>query len=269
MVPSIPTYPDSPKGLENLMKDILKLQKKGDAQALAPYLQSLVLPHARDWFESVFGQQIGDSLADSYEREGMEMALSFPDTLADFIKQKVGDPLALEFTDSCNPNATPSEYPILLLRRDSQPLYDVRFVEGRSLHIFSYFAYEGGAFRYLGNFQVRGPSPTVWTAPQPKESETTTSRIRVGGNVMAARLTRQVLPVYPEEAKRARIQGTVLLHAIVAKDGSLRNLQLLQGQCWLAQAAVEAVKQWRYAPYLINGHPVEVDTTIQAIFNME
>lgn len=86
---------------------------------------------------------------------------------------------------------------------------------------------------------------------------------------MAARIIYEPKPEYPAEARQARLQGTVLIHAVIGKDGSIEDLQLLQGQCWLAQAAIKSVRQWRYTPYLLNGQPVEVDTTIQAIFNMQ
>ena len=266
---TIPTYPDSPNGLEKLMKDMLKLQKKRNTQDLSPYVQSLVLPDAATWFQSVFGEQIGSSLAGSYERTGMELPLSFPDTLADLLKQNVGDPLAVEFTDSCNPRATPREYPILILRQNSQSLYDIRFSRGSSFLTLAYFAYVGGGFRYLGNFEVSGAWPIGAQTSNPKGNGKAAMRIRLGGNVMAARIIYEPKPEYPAEARQARIQGTVLIHAVIGKGGSLEGLQLLQGQCWLAQAAIKAVRQWRYTPYLLNGQPVEVDTTIQAIFNMQ
>lgn len=266
---SIPAYPDSPNGLEKLMKDLLKLQKKGNTQALLPYVQSLVLPDAATWFQSVFGEQIGSSLAGSYERTGMELPLSFPDTLADLLRQKVGDPYAVEFSDSCNPRATPREYPILILRQNSQHLYDIRFFKGSSFLTLAYFAYVGGGFRYLGNFEVSGAWPIGTQPTGPKGNGTAPTRVRLGGNVMAARIIYEPKPEYPAEARQARLQGTVLIHAVIGKDGSLEDLQLLQGQCWLAQAAIKSVRQWRYTPYLLNGQPVEVDTTIQAIFNMQ
>lgn len=265
---SIPAYPDSPKGLEKLMKEMLKLEKSGDLQALGPYVQSLVLPDADNWFRTEFGDQIGETLANLYQREAMEMSLSFPDLLASLVKQKVGNPEGIEFTDSCNPSATPHEYPILVLRRNSNPLYDVRFTKGMSLLVLSYFAYEGGAFRYLGNFEVSQSWPIGKTTSQSRPVRTPPDRVRLTGNVVAARIIYQPKPEYPVEARLAGIQGTVLFHAIIAKDGTLRELQLVQGQCWLAEAAIKAVRQWRYTPYLFNGKPVEVDTTIQAIFNI-
>ena len=94
------------------------------------------------------------------------------------------------------------------------------------------------------------------------------SVIRVGGNVQAANLIRQVKPNYPPLAKQARIQGTVKFNAVIAKDGTIQNLTVVSGHPMLVQAALEAVKQWLYKPTLLNGEPVEVITTIDVNFTL-
>ena len=103
------------------------------------------------------------------------------------------------------------------------------------------------------------------TAAEPKPT-----RIRIGGNVEAAKVISKVQPIYPESARAAGIQGAVVLHAIVSKDGRPLQLQVLNSQIDpdLARAAVEAVSQWRYQPTLLNGEPVEVDTTITVNFKL-
>lgn len=100
--------------------------------------------------------------------------------------------------------------------------------------------------------------------PPPKTPE----RIRVGGNVQQANLIHQVMPVYPEIAKTAHIQGTVILHAIISKDGTVQELQYISGPPLLMRAAQDAVRQWRYRPTLLNGEPVQVDTTISVVFTL-
>jgi len=102
----------------------------------------------------------------------------------------------------------------------------------------------------------------------PPPPKVTPSRIRQGGNVQAARLTNKVQPAYPPLARQTRISGTVRLHAIIGKDGSVQQLTLESGHPLLVQAALDAVKQWRYQPTLLNGEPVEVDTTIDVIFSL-
>ncbi len=103
-------------------------------------------------------------------------------------------------------------------------------------------------------------------APPPPKPKV--DRIRVGGNVTAARIINRVQPVYPALARQTRISGTVRLHAIIGKDGTIQQLEVLSGHPLLQQNALEAVRQWRYQPTLLNGEPVEVDTTIDVIFSL-
>jgi protein TonB len=84
--------------------------------------------------------------------------------------------------------------------------------------------------------------------------------------MMEGNLIHRVEPSYPSIAKQARIQGSVLLRATIGKDGSIENLRLLSGHPMLAQAATEAVRQWRYRPYFLNGEPVEVETQVTVKF---
>jgi len=101
--------------------------------------------------------------------------------------------------------------------------------------------------------------------PPPKPTQT---RIRQGGAVQNAMLINRVQPQYPPLARQTRISGTVRLHAIISKDGSVQQLEVLSGHPLLVQAALDAVRQWKYRPTLLNGEPVEVDTTIDVIFSL-
>ena len=96
----------------------------------------------------------------------------------------------------------------------------------------------------------------------------TPQRVRVSSGVSSGLLIRRVNPTYPPLARQARIQGVVILQARISKDGSIENLQLISGHPMLAPAAIEAVKQWKYKPYLLNGEPVEVDTQVQVNFTL-
>jgi len=93
-------------------------------------------------------------------------------------------------------------------------------------------------------------------------------RIRVGGNLQSAMIVRKVVPLYPPEAKAAGIQGIVSLAAIIGKDGTMQELKVLDGPPQLIQAAMDAVKQWVYQPTLLNGNPVQVETTIDVNFTL-
>ncbi len=96
----------------------------------------------------------------------------------------------------------------------------------------------------------------------------TPQRVRVSAGVTSGLLIRKVQPNYPPLARQARISGTVVLRAVISKDGSIENLSLVSGHPMLAPAAIDAVKQWKYKPYLLNGEPVEVDTEVQVNFSL-
>ncbi|MGA9042748.1 MAG: energy transducer TonB [Terriglobales bacterium] len=88
------------------------------------------------------------------------------------------------------------------------------------------------------------------------------ARIRVTGYVMASRLLSRVEPIYPPEAKTEHVEGVVVLRVTISKDGSVYKAENVSGPPTLVPAAMEAVKQWKYDPFLLNGKPVEVETTV-------
>ncbi|HUK26027.1 MAG TPA: energy transducer TonB [Terriglobales bacterium] len=102
----------------------------------------------------------------------------------------------------------------------------------------------------------------------PKLVKPTPQRIRISQGVTAGLLVHKIEPIYPTLARQARIQGQVLLSAIISKEGAIENLQVVRGHPMLVPAAIEAVKQWRYRPYLLNGQPVEVETEIIVTFTL-
>jgi TonB family protein len=95
-----------------------------------------------------------------------------------------------------------------------------------------------------------------------------TSARRVSGGIMAGNVLSRVTPVYPQDAKDQKISGTVVLHAIIGKDGAISQLDAVSGPAELRQSALDAVKQWVYKPYLLNGQPTEVETTITVNYSL-
>jgi protein TonB len=93
-------------------------------------------------------------------------------------------------------------------------------------------------------------------------------RIRVSSGVTQGMVVKRVEPTYPAIAKTARVQGTVILAAVIGKDGTIQNLHVVSGHPLLQGAAMDAVKQWRYKPYILNGEPVEVDTQVEVHFTL-
>ena len=124
----------------------------------------------------------------------------------------------------------------------------------------------GGIFGGVSNEMLNhAPSvPVLAKSPVPMPVK----RIRVASRVVEANLIHDVTPQYPPEAGRARIEGTVLLLAVIGTDGTVKDVRVESGLPMLAQAAIDAVKQWRYKPYLVDGEPVEVDSRITINFTL-
>jgi protein TonB len=102
----------------------------------------------------------------------------------------------------------------------------------------------------------------------PKFVPVTPQRVRISQGVTKGLLVQKIEPQYPTLARSARVQGDVVLSAVIDTNGQITNLQLVSGHPMLVPAAIAAVKQWRYKPYLLNGQPVEVETTITVIFSL-
>jgi periplasmic protein TonB len=108
-----------------------------------------------------------------------------------------------------------------------------------------------------------GTRPVLPVAPP----VTATRPLRLS-HMSAGDLIRKVQPMYPPLARSARIQGVVVLQALISKQGTIENLTILTGHPMLAPAAIEAVRQWRYRPYMLNGEPVEVETQVTVNFSL-
>ena len=269
-------YADNEGGFEKLAKKILDATKKGDSTTVEAETRAMLLPDPDGWFKSVFGEQQGEFYARAYTRSEN----TFPPLLArqfdELVKKKIGRLEAMRFEKACDPSATPIEYPVLASREQSVPLYDLRASQpDKTFRYIWAFAYVDGGFRYLGNLRslaalrhTRGKVQVTVPNGGGAGAQEEAKRISVHGTVQAAKLIHRVMPEYPAEAKAARLEGDVLLHAIVGKDGSVQDLGLIEGHCWLARSALDAVKQWKYSPTLLEGQPVEVATTITVKFTL-
>ena len=123
----------------------------------------------------------------------------------------------------------------------------------------------GASSGVSGEMLNSAPSvPVLAKSPVPMPAK----RMRIASRVAEANLIHDVAPQYPAEAGRARIEGTVVLMAVIGKDGSVQDVQVESGLPVLAQAAINAVRQWRYKPYMIDGEPVEVDSRITINFTL-
>lgn len=106
-------------------------------------------------------------------------------------------------------------------------------------------------------------------SPQATNQTKKVKKVAVSSGVMQGNLIEKVLPAYPEEPKKNKVEGTVVLAATINKTGAVENLKVVSGPEQLRQSALDAVRQWHYKPYLLNGDPVEVETTVNVVYNLD
>jgi protein TonB len=92
--------------------------------------------------------------------------------------------------------------------------------------------------------------------------------VKISESVQQAQLVSRIEPRYPFLALQTRKEGTVLLHAIISREGVITAIEVVSGSPWFVQAALDAVREWRYRPTYLNGEPVEVETSITVIFRL-
>lgn len=132
-------------------------------------------------------------------------------------------------------------------------------------HLMASINSSGGS----NNVTVRISTPYVPPPPAPLSAPPAVpGALQIGGRIQANKLISQTPPVYPQIAKSARIQGTVELAALIGLDGHMQQLSVISGHPLLRQSALDAVKEWVYAPTLLNGQPVSVSTTIDVVFTL-
>ncbi len=158
------------------------------------------------------------------------------------------------------PKSIPKD--VAVIREDELP------PPASSMGVSGGFGSAGGATSgVLGSVLSSVASTAVLPPPPPKETKVV-QRIKVGGNVQQANLITRVQPVYPPLAKQARIQGHVILSAVISKDGTIQDLKATSGHPLLVPAAMDAVRRWVYKPTMLNGEPVEVSTEIDVNFTL-
>lgn len=251
--------------LLSLIKAATSAARDGDQAKLKDIAHGLMIPNYEAWFKTTFGEEDGAKLAAAYQKSLDWQENGLPKLLEGLAKGQ-GEWQVEELKEPDLIGGMPCQQALAKAAKNGAAFYWVSLQmtassgtkAGRSA---GYYTLVEGAYRRLDCLEMGlGISGGVasgrpWTGP-----------IRVGGNVQAARALYKVPPEYPREARKKGVSGTVRLHVIVAQDGSIKQLEVISGHPLLQQAALDAVQQWRYQPTLLNGSPVEVDTTIDVIF---
>lgn len=250
-------YPETSAGLKNFLEDTLSALKSGDQASFSSDLSNLTIPDHDAWFVKIFGDDEGRRMSAKYD----ELLPGMTKNVSQILKYALdGNRTAVQvavFQKPVDPKAR-------LLKAVTEamvqpiPIYSASGSGPSNQYAATLgnFVYVEGAFRYVDTNVYLALS----TAPP--------LRIRQGGNVTLTSLTYKVAPIYPDEAKANHIQGTVVLHVILSAEGAVTEIEVVSGDQTLANAATSAVRQWKYKPTLLNGKPVEVDTTVTVDFNL-
>jgi len=173
--------------------------------------------------------------------------VEFRDFNKDFKKEEKGEPVT-------------AEAPVAIAEQPVKPGHRIRIGQGGFYALFVCMLALAG----LGWWQWQ----RSWTELEAR-STVAESGLRVSPETMAKRIVTKVEPVYPEAARKARLQGLVVMDAVIAPDGSVKRLRPMSGPDLLAQSATAAVQSWKFEPYLSSGKPVEVETTIAIEFQLK
>jgi hypothetical protein len=256
---SIPSYLDTPAGLEHLMTDMLSLQKDGKTEALSPYLQSLVLPDLDSWFSSKFGdvrcgeQQLGPNdclgprMAYSYSSLANGLPASFSRTLNDFLHDGLTSFEATNYTEDCpgpqriipswelvgGLTTTPHLSSLLsgLVQR-REPLYVLWAYSESKETTLPFFVYSAGAFRYIGMLHPA----SVEDSQKTKAAEAATRPAPATHNLSEDQIRMKKVIIDP-----AIVERTIVLHVSVDRDGKPKEVTFVRGLEAEKEAAIRSV----------------------------
>jgi len=256
--PVADSFPDTADGLRSLLEQLVAAIQTGNTQETSQITESFAMLDYKAWFAGVFGATVGESVADLYAESLRGPAPALSESLRGVIQDGKTNIRIKRFEPG--DDSSPDFYvrPLIKAMQNPTPLYEADAYKALpgAWQFPGYFFYVDGRFRFVSRYAFRAVPGVLPT------------RIRVGGNVQAAQIVHLVQPIYPLDASRSHIQGTVVLHALIGKDGKIANLEFAGGPIELKEAAMKAVQQWIYKPTLLEGRPVEVDTTISVVFTL-
>lgn len=197
------------------------------------------------------GGKLHRTLDDRYSKLEPNFVESMQKRLEQFPKEPAGELEIKSYTKPVEP-----AFKLYKATTDDMLRDDTIYHATVGQHFLGDFIYSNGFFRWIDGQVLMELS----NAP--------TMRVTIGGNVQAQRIISKVAPVYPKEAREIRLSGTVKLHVLIGTDGSVTQVQLINGHPALVQSAIDAVRQWRYKATTLNGKPVEVDTVVDVIYSL-
>jgi TonB family protein len=252
--------------LRGIVDSALTAARLHNEAKLKEVAHAMMIPDPTTWFVATFGEEQGMKMASAYEANLDREENTLPWLFQRLTKRK-GEMLIQNAATTKSLGASPCAQALLKSAKRESSFYRVglEWNNGPNVTGFSslgYFTLVDGTYRRLDcqvlglGWDGAGASGLLYGLPI----------LRVEGSVQATKILHSVQPVYPDEAQRDRISGKVRLHVLLAKDGTVEEIGALSGHPLLQNAALEAVRKWRYRPTLVNSIPVEVDTFVEVTF---
>jgi|SRR5580704_839777 TonB family protein len=253
-----PAVPDSPAGLQSQLEEIVKIKNKKELKRREQLIGDLRIPDPDAWFASTFGNDDGEKLAATYKNSWDNFEDRFTNMMTDFSQQGRTHISVKQISLPAKPATDAKSESAAADAKTTAVFYSADAAKGSepAWPLPGVYTYAQGAFR-LVNWR------TLYGLPYVKPT-----RIRIGGNVAAAKLVTKVDPIYPAATGKKWVSGTVVLHVVLDQEGRVVQVDVVSGPPELVHASVNAVRQWKYQPTLLNGDPVEVDTSIAVQFTL-
>ena len=254
--------------LRSMITAALTAARRGDQAKVKEIAHKLIIPNYERWLKATFGDEQGAKMAAGYARS-VENEEKWLRELFEGVAKQDGELVITSARVLPNQPTYWCGEELVKAGKNNTEFYLASLENDgpggvREGMIIGYFAVAEGGYRAL-DCTILGLAPEHLETSQPGQAR---KIIKIGGNVQSAKIVKRVQPVYPSEALKERIAGTVQLHVIVAKDGTIEQIEVISGHPLLLQAALDAVRQWTYQTTLLNGEPVEVDTTIDVVFSL-
>ena len=259
-------YSESQEGLRTLVQGMVNAAASKNTDKMNSYFSSLTIPNHVAWFAKVFGSEEGARLDAKYSELLPRVPSRLNQRFSHALDGQMND-VSISVSEKAANSSGILDRAIFAAMQQPVPIYRANGIGpiynssspgpmSRFPIYLGDFVFVDGAFRYIDSevFDALSTAPPL--------------RIRQGGNVTAATIIYQPAPRYPDKARADHVEGSVFLHIIVDKDGAVKNLEVINGNPLLVNAAMDAVKQWRYKPTLLNGKPVEVDTVVTVTFRL-
>lgn len=256
-------YPESQAGLRTLIQDMLNAVASDSTDRMDSYSSRLTIPNHAAWFAKVFGPEEGARLDAKYSELLPRVSSKLSQRFSHALDGQMND-VSISVMEKLADSSGSLDRAVFAAMLQPVPIYRANGIGptnstgpgpmSRFPIYLGDFVFVDGAFRYVDSelFDSLSTAPPL--------------RIRQAGNVTAARVVYQPAPRYPDKARSKHVEGSVVLHVIINKDGAMKSLEVVSGDPLLVTAAMDAVKQWRYTPTLLNGRAVEVDTVITVTF---